>query len=243
MDLGSDVSARPTAADRLVNPQAVLTRSDLAELGLERRAIDAVFSACPVVVLPGRWIEVPPVLFEAVTALVARDDRTPDRRAFQGFGSDRFRTAIGRACTAAGVPAFSPHDLRHRRVSLLHLGGMPWARIGELVGHGDLVTTAARTRMWSPTRQNSTTRAWCRERPLPSPYRDREASARRVRALIGYRAANYRATPHAEQASDAAASRMVLPSVLPWGPKNVQLAGLSESRMGLSRTSTDWIAA
>jgi len=29
-----------------------------------------------------------------------------------------------------------------RRVSLLHLAGMPWARIGELVGHGDIVTTA-----------------------------------------------------------------------------------------------------
>jgi hypothetical protein len=41
------------------------------------------------------------------------------------------------------VPNFSPHDLRHRRVSLPHLGGMPWAaRIGELVGHDDLVTTA-----------------------------------------------------------------------------------------------------
>jgi len=31
----------------------VLSRSDLRELGLERRAIDAVFRACPVVVLPG----------------------------------------------------------------------------------------------------------------------------------------------------------------------------------------------
>ena len=72
----------------------------------------------------------------------ARDDRVPERHVFQGFGGDRFRTAITRACTAAGVPAFSPHDLRHRRVSLLHLGGMPWARIGELVGHDDLMTTA-----------------------------------------------------------------------------------------------------
>ena len=61
---------------------------------------------------------------------------------FQGFGSDRFRTALTRACTAAGVPTFSPHDLRHRRVSLLHLAGIPWARIGEQVGHDDLVTTA-----------------------------------------------------------------------------------------------------
>jgi integrase len=84
----------------------------------------------------------PETLFCAVTALVAREDRVPERPVFQGFGADRFRRAITRACTAAGVPAFSPHDLRHRRVSLLHLGGMPWARIGELVGHDDLVTTA-----------------------------------------------------------------------------------------------------
>jgi integrase len=74
--------------------------------------------------------------------IVAREDRVPERPVFQGFGGDRFRTAITRACTAASVPAFSPHDLRHRRVSLLHLGGMPWARIGELVGHDDLMTTA-----------------------------------------------------------------------------------------------------
>jgi integrase len=47
-----------------------------------------------------------------------------------------------RACTAAGVPAFSPHDLRHRRISLEHLRGMPWARIGELVGQRNLAVTA-----------------------------------------------------------------------------------------------------
>jgi integrase len=34
------------------------------------------------------------------------------------------------------------YQLSRRRVSLLHLGGMPWARIGELVGHDDLMTTA-----------------------------------------------------------------------------------------------------
>jgi integrase len=66
----------------------------------------------------------------------------PSDLSFQGFGGERFRTAIARACNAAGVPSFSPHDLRHRRVSLLHLAGMPWARIGELVGHDDLMTTA-----------------------------------------------------------------------------------------------------
>lgn len=40
--------ARPPAAERLANPAAVLTRSDLAELGYERRAVDAIFRACPV---------------------------------------------------------------------------------------------------------------------------------------------------------------------------------------------------
>jgi integrase len=89
-----------------------------------------------------RWVPVPPELFLAVTGLVPRDDRVPERQVFKGFGGDRFRTALTRACTAAAVPTFSPHGLRHRRVSLLHLGGMPWARIGELVGHDDLVTTA-----------------------------------------------------------------------------------------------------
>jgi len=80
--------------------------------------------------------------FEAVLELVPREDRTAERRVFQGFGGDRFRTAIARACTAAGVPAFSPHDLRHRRISLAHLRGVPWARIGELVGQRNLAVTA-----------------------------------------------------------------------------------------------------
>jgi len=89
-----------------------------------------------------RWVQPPSVLYEAVLALVPREDRHPDRRIFETTTADRLRTSIARACTAAGIPAFSPHDLRHRRVSLLHLGGMPWARIGELVGHDDLFTTA-----------------------------------------------------------------------------------------------------
>lgn len=91
---------------------------------------------------PGRWVQVPPAIFEAVLELVPRDDRTPERLVFQGFGGDRFRTAIARACTAAGVPTFSPHDLRHRRISLEHLRGVPWARIGELVGQRNLAVTA-----------------------------------------------------------------------------------------------------
>ena len=44
---------RRSAAELLETSNAMLTRSHLRELGLERRAIDAVFRALPVVVLPG----------------------------------------------------------------------------------------------------------------------------------------------------------------------------------------------
>lgn len=44
---------RPSAAERLDNPRALLNRGDLRELGLERRGVDAIFRALPVVVLPG----------------------------------------------------------------------------------------------------------------------------------------------------------------------------------------------
>jgi hypothetical protein len=44
---------RPTAAELLANPDALLNRGHLRDLGLERRAVDAVFRACPVVALPG----------------------------------------------------------------------------------------------------------------------------------------------------------------------------------------------
>lgn len=47
------MSTRPTAAERLSVPEAFLTRGDLVELGLERRAVDAVFRAVPVVAIPG----------------------------------------------------------------------------------------------------------------------------------------------------------------------------------------------
>jgi integrase len=52
------------------------------------------------------------------------------------------RCVATRACKAAGVPVFSAHDLRHRRISLLHSQGRTWAEIGRLVGHRKLSVTA-----------------------------------------------------------------------------------------------------
>jgi hypothetical protein len=45
--------SRPVAVELLAVPEALLTRTHLRELGLERRAVDAVFRALPVVALPG----------------------------------------------------------------------------------------------------------------------------------------------------------------------------------------------
>lgn len=60
-----------------------------------------------------RGVPVSAELFEAVARLVAREDRIAERIILQGFSGDRFRTALTRACIAAAVPHFSPHDLRH----------------------------------------------------------------------------------------------------------------------------------
>ncbi len=89
------------------------------------------------------WIDLPDVLAEAIEAtLPHRKFRNPDARLFSESGSDALRTAIAKACKSAAVPLFSPHDLRHRRISLLHLRGVPWARIGEFVGQRNLAVTA-----------------------------------------------------------------------------------------------------
>ena len=72
------------------------------------------------------WVELHPVLADALEqALGPRDDRELDGRLFAGSGADALRTSIAKACRAAGVPLFSPHDLRHRRISLLHSAASP----------------------------------------------------------------------------------------------------------------------
>lgn len=48
-----DGGHKPTAAELLATPGALLSRTHLRQLGLERRAVDAIFRALPVVVLPG----------------------------------------------------------------------------------------------------------------------------------------------------------------------------------------------
>ena len=96
------------------------------------------------------WVDLHPALADALEEqLGPREDRDPDGRLFTGAGADAPRTSIAKACRAAGIPLCSPHDLRHRRISLMHLRGIPWARIGEFVGQRDLTVTA---NTYTPTR-------------------------------------------------------------------------------------------
>ena len=66
-----------TAQELLRIPDALLTRTHLRELGLERRAVDAVFRVLPVVALPG--YSRPMVRAQEYLALIARSTYDGDR--------------------------------------------------------------------------------------------------------------------------------------------------------------------
>lgn len=82
-----------------------------------------------------RWVPVNADVFRAVVDTLPREDRDLSAPVFAGFGIDRFRTAVGRACKATGTPLFSPHDLRHRRATLWHLQGVPAVEAAAWLGH------------------------------------------------------------------------------------------------------------
>jgi integrase len=89
------------------------------------------------------WVDLHPVLADAIEqAIGPREDRDPEALIFAGSGADALRTSIGKACRALGIPPWSPHDLRHRRVSLLHQQGKTWAEIGAFVGQRNLAVTS-----------------------------------------------------------------------------------------------------
>lgn len=89
------------------------------------------------------WIDLDPGLADAITmSLPPRDDRDLSAPLFPGTNANAIRTAIAKACRATGTPLWSPHDLRHRRISLLHSQGKTWATIGAFVGQRSLKVTA-----------------------------------------------------------------------------------------------------
>jgi hypothetical protein len=81
----------PTAKELLETPGALLTRTHLRQLGLERRAVDAVFRALPVVSLPG------------YSRPMIRAEEYRDLLAHSTFDDDRVRPMRGTASARAAV--------------------------------------------------------------------------------------------------------------------------------------------
>jgi integrase len=63
------------------------------------------------------------------------EDRTPERRVFQGITEASLYQAMTRACRNAKVPHYSVHSLRDRRITIWHHSGVVAAELAQRAGH------------------------------------------------------------------------------------------------------------
>jgi integrase len=82
-----------------------------------------------------RSVAVPEAIMDAITETTPPDDRTPERRVFGGLGPSSLRVSMRRACQAAGIAFYSPHDLRHRYASVKIAEGVPVTDLAAQLGH------------------------------------------------------------------------------------------------------------
>jgi integrase len=82
-----------------------------------------------------RWVPVPEWLIEEIEQTCPPDDRTATRRVFPGAGRQTVGNAMRNACRTAGIADYSPHDLRHRYISVKIREGVPITNIAAHVGH------------------------------------------------------------------------------------------------------------
>jgi integrase len=82
-----------------------------------------------------RFVYLPEWLLQAIDGTCPLEDRTPDRKVFQGITEASAYQAMLRACRSAVTGHFHPHDLRHRRITLWHQSGVPARELAERVGH------------------------------------------------------------------------------------------------------------
>jgi integrase len=54
---------------------------------------------------------------------------------FGGITEASAYQAMSRACRNAKVPHYSPHSLRHRRITIWHQAGVPARELAERAGH------------------------------------------------------------------------------------------------------------
>jgi integrase len=82
-----------------------------------------------------RWVYLAEWLVEAIEETCPLEDRTPERRVFQGITEATAYQTMLRACQTAGIPHYHPHDLRHRRITIWHQSGVPARELAERAGH------------------------------------------------------------------------------------------------------------
>jgi integrase len=82
-----------------------------------------------------RWVEVPAWLMVDVQETCPPDDRAAERRVFPGFTPEAARNVMTRACKAAGIAHFHPHDLRPRYASVKIAEGVPVTHVAAQLGH------------------------------------------------------------------------------------------------------------
>jgi integrase len=82
-----------------------------------------------------RFVYLPDWLLQAIDATCPLEDRTPERKVFQGITEAAAYQRMLRACQVAGTGHFHPHDLRHRRITIWHQSGVPARELAERAGH------------------------------------------------------------------------------------------------------------
>jgi integrase len=77
-----------------------------------------------------RWVPVPAWLMEIIARSLPSSGSL-----FPGVSEDGLRSALREACKSQGLPGYSPHDFRHRRISLWHVEGVPARELADRAGH------------------------------------------------------------------------------------------------------------
>jgi integrase len=72
---------------------------------------------------------------EEIAAATPPDDRTAERRVFPDATVDAVKNVIARACKAAKIAHYHPHDFRHRYASVQIARGVPVTTLAAQLGH------------------------------------------------------------------------------------------------------------
>lgn len=82
-----------------------------------------------------RWVPIEDSLMFAIFDSCPHEDRTSDRAIIPNFNDQTFRNAVARSARDANIAHYSPHDIRHRYVSMLVQAQVPVPIVAKIVGH------------------------------------------------------------------------------------------------------------